>query len=152
MKIISGGQTGADRGGLDAGRILGLRVGGWCPRGRRAEDGTIPNKYPLVETTSANYSDRTRENIMGADATIIFVYGTVSGGSEATARICDLLGKPHLIVNLSDAVAWDEIVRDWLGMVKPEVLNVAGSRESKAPGIQKTVRDILVMAIGGRSE
>jgi len=152
MKIISGGQTGADRGGLDAGRELGLKIGGWCPRGRRAEDGRIPSEYPLVETNSAGYVDRTRENVFSADATIIFVHGVVSGGSETTERYCTFSGKPYLVVNLSEDVAWDETIGDWVGMVKPEVLNVAGSRESKAPGIQKTVRDILVMAIGGRSE
>jgi len=50
-QVVSGGQTGADRAGLDAAMALGIPVGGWCPRGRRAEDGPIPAIYPLTETS-----------------------------------------------------------------------------------------------------
>ncbi len=122
QKLISGGQTGADRGGLDAALALGIPHGGGCPKGRRAEDGKIPDKYKLVETAGRDYSRRTQDNVRDADATLVFTYGPVTAGSQLTRSYAMYEEKPFLHV----------------------VLNVAGNRESKAPGIQQKVKEILV--------
>lgn len=81
-KIVSGGQTGADRGGLDAAIELGIPHGGWCPKGRKSEDGVIPEKYLLKEMSSADYLKRTEQNVVDSDATVIFTYGQPTGGSK----------------------------------------------------------------------
>ena len=83
-QIISGGQTGADRGGLDAAMALGIPHGGWCPKGRLAEAGRIPDKYNLQETSTKNYLQRTERNVIDSTATILFCYGKPTGGSART--------------------------------------------------------------------
>ncbi|MCD6446738.1 MAG: putative molybdenum carrier protein, partial [Candidatus Marinimicrobia bacterium] len=83
-KIISGGQTGADRAGLDAAMELNIPVGGWCPKGRKSEDGPIDNKYPLQETTSGDYRVRTERNVKESDGTLIFTLGKPTGGTALT--------------------------------------------------------------------
>ena len=98
-KIISGGQTGVDRGALDAALHLGVAAGGWCPKGRLAEDGPIPARYPLAETGSAAYEERTALNVMDADATLILASGpggpkSLKGGTLATHRKAEESGKP----------------------------------------------------------
>ena len=102
-RIIGGGQTGADRGGLDAALESGLPIGGWVPRGRRAEDGTVPEKYAgLLETPTADYRARTERNAKDSDATLIFTHGPLSGGSKLTAGFCEKHGKPWLQIDLSE--------------------------------------------------
>jgi hypothetical protein len=134
LRIVSGGQTGADRAALDAALAVGLPVGGWCPLGRRAEDGEIPARYPLLETASPQYPVRTRMNVHDADATLIVTLGVLDSGSRLTARIARRAGKPCLVVQLDAADALER-ARAWLEEVKPQVLNVAGPRGSKQPGI-----------------
>ena len=160
-KIISGGQTGADRGGLDAAIRCGLPHGGWCPQGRKAEDGAIPSKYHLNEMASHEYLPRTKANVFDSDATVIFTYGPPTGGSLKTISYAHHLKKPHHHVDLlrttpKDAVnelmmwlAGDEQLNDYdeYEAVPPPlacILNVAGSRESQAPGIQGAVFQIMV--------
>ena len=88
LKIVSGGQTGADRAGLDWAISMGIPHGGWCPRGRKAEDGVIPARYQLTETKSADYLTRTRWNVRDSNATVIFTLKpTLSGGSLRTAGL-----------------------------------------------------------------
>ena len=130
-KLISGGQTGVDRAALDVGLALGLAVGGWCPKGRRAEDGIIPDRYPLVETPERSYQNRTRRNIEDADGTLILNQGKLDGGTALTAR---QIGKPCLIVALEEGIE-PATFRDWLAAHHLAVLNVAGPRESKRPGV-----------------
>ena len=153
IKIISGGQTGADRGGILAALHCKIPYSGWCPQGRRAEDGVIPEKYHLKETTSANYLPRTEANVVDSDATIIFTIGEISGGSLKTLEFAEIHNKPVLHIDIGEyprqeTVHW--ILRWFQGDVtKPTppkncVLNVAGSRESKAPGIQEKVKEIMV--------
>ncbi len=89
-RIVSGGQTGADRGGLDAAIELGIPHGGWCPKGRKSEDGTIPLIYQLVETSSSDYKVRTEKNVADSDATVIFTYGKPTGGSKPTANFAKI--------------------------------------------------------------
>ncbi len=147
-KIISGGQTGADRGGLDAAMDLGLEHGGWCPQGRRAEDGRIPARYKLEETASADYAVRTEKNVKWADGTVVFTFGTPQGGSALTIELAIRHGKPHLHVDLrrlgvEEAAAR---VRGWMEREGVRALNVAGSREGSARGIQRLVWRILKTA------
>ncbi|HID74598.1 MAG TPA: hypothetical protein EYP56_01225 [Planctomycetaceae bacterium] len=146
-KVVSGGQTGVDRAALDAAIELGIPHGGWCPAGRRAEDGTIPVRYQLRETESADYSVRTERNVVDSDATLILYRGTLSGGTELTWRLAQSHGKPCLLVDL-DGDPSVRRVREWLGRVRPAVLNVAGPRESQNPGIGDRSRRFLVHLLG----
>jgi hypothetical protein len=148
-KIISGGQTGADRGGLDAAVDLGIPHGGWCPRGRRAEDGTVPAAYRLMETETAEYAERTERNVVEADATVVFTFGEAEGGSGLTLDLARRHGKPHLHVDLLKLPPEraSDLLRDWVAGEGVGILNVAGSRESNAPGIQALVRTIVGAAL-----
>jgi hypothetical protein len=79
-KIISGGQTGADRAALDAAIEYGVPHGGWIPKGRRTEDGRLPDRYILQETSNIGYPQRTKLNILDSDGTLIFSHGKLTGG------------------------------------------------------------------------
>lgn len=132
-KIISGGQTGVDRAALDAAMELGIPCGGWCPRGRRSEDGAIPDNYPLQETGALSYNKRTKLNIHDSDGTLILNRGELDGGTAYTVVLAEKIGKPHLIVDLEKADPQE--VRKWFTEKDIRVLNVAGPREGKRPGI-----------------
>src|SRR5215831_97553 len=101
-RILSGGQTGVDRAALDVGRDYGLALGGWCPKGRKSEDGTIPTIYPLEETPTADYAQRTEWNVRDADGTIVLSWGTPEGGTALTLEIARRLEKPHLHFDLKE--------------------------------------------------
>lgn len=148
-RINSGGQTGGDRGGLDAAIELGISHGGWCPRGRRAEDGRIPDRYQLTEHTSADYLPRTQQNVEDADATIIFTMGALTGGSYRTVEFARRAGKPYEVVNLAAAPlnTCAYLVRCFLNETRAEIVNIAGPRESKAPGVALRVRECLLAAL-----
>lgn len=142
-KIISGGQTGVDRAALDAARRRGVATGGYCPKGRRAEDGTIPADYgELIELATPDYPTRTRRNVAAADATLILTRGRLAGGSAYTAQVARRLGKPTLIVDLGHRPRI-AVVHAWLAVHRVQVLNVAGPRESKAPGIYQDAKRFL---------
>ena len=147
-RIISGGQTGVDRGALDAAMALGIAHGGWCPKGRLAEDGTIPGQYQLTETDRPEYAERTERNVLDSDATLIVCRGRPSGGTELTVRLAQRHNKPHRIIDLDDPPDL-KTIRRWLAAVRPAVLNVAGLRESQAPGITGQTRDLLMALWGG---
>ncbi|MEM8679348.1 MAG: putative molybdenum carrier protein, partial [Planctomycetota bacterium] len=93
-KVVSGGQTGVDRGALDAAIYLGLPHGGWCPRGRLAEDGVIPARYELQETTAPQYAVRTEKNVIDSDATLILHSGPLSGGTKYTRAMAEKHQRP----------------------------------------------------------
>jgi hypothetical protein len=101
-RLVSGGQSGVDRAALDVALELGISCGGWSPRGRKAEDGVIADRYPLVETPSGGYSQRTRWNIREADGTLILTWGAPMGGTLLTVNECRKTGKPHLVIDLAD--------------------------------------------------
>lgn len=134
LSIVSGGQTGVDRAALDSALALGLAVGGWCPLGRRAEDGPIPGLYPLRETPTQDYGQRTEWNVRDSDATLILSRGRLTGGSARTAEHAHRLGRPLLTLDL-DAAPDPALAADWVRRQGVRVLNVAGPRESGAPGI-----------------
>lgn len=145
-KVVSGGQTGVDRAALDAALELGLPCGGWCPKGRKAEDGAIPPRYPLIETPSAEYAQRTEWNVRDSDATMALTRGTPTEGTAFTIEVAKKLGKPCLILNLSDQPN-PLIARQWLTEQNIRILNVAGSRESKCPGIYVQALEFLRKAL-----
>ncbi len=160
-KIVSGGQTGADRAGLDAAIDNGVVHGGWCPAGRFAEDGVIPARYRLTETDSALYIVRTQYNVTISDATVVFTEGRPLGGSQATLDLARSANRPCLHIDLAAIANNEDAVRklsNWLDtntvLNHPELpclmfgehgltLNVAGSRESSAPGIYGQVYRII---------
>lgn len=152
LKIISGGQTGVDRGALDAAREFGAEYGGWIPRGRLAEDGTIPKSYRLQEMPTEEYAARTKQNVEDSDGTLIISKGEPTGGTRATVKFCRELGKAHLIIDVGQLSLEEAIERATnfvqefksprkspdrgrdpstsLGMT---ILNVAGPRASQWP-------------------
>ena len=157
LKIVSGGQTGGDRGALQAAIDLGIDWGGWAPKGWRAENGTIPPIYRvnMQEHASANYLGRTRRNVIDSHATLIITNTyPLSGGTLKTRFFCQEAMRSHFVVSLGEADAVGK-VRKWLGQFfavehpVPFVLNVAGPRESKAGGIQKRTRCFLAEVLQG---
>jgi len=100
MKFRMGGQTGVDRAVLDFCLENQEEVCGWCPAGRKAEDGTIPVHYPLDELEGAGYGERTEANVRDSDGTLILHLGNISGGTKLTEECCRKLGKPCLSLNL----------------------------------------------------
>lgn len=145
-KIVSGGQTGVDRAALDVALALGLASGGWCPRGRKAEDGPLPKHYPLQETPWDGYPQRTEWNIRDSDGTLILHTGAPDRGTALTIALVLRRGKPCLEIDLTgDPDA--KRVREWAGANQVRILNVAGPRESSARGIYaaavRFLRDVL---------
>ena len=149
MKVISGGQTGVDRAALDAAMAAGLPVGGWCPRGRRAEDGPIPDRYPLRETPTAEYANRTEWNVRDSDGTLILTEGPFTGGTLATAELArDRFRRPLLVLDF-EAQPDPGAVLPWLRAHDIQVLNVAGPRESHCPGIHARAIELLTDLFAG---
>jgi hypothetical protein len=140
--VISGGQTGADRAALDAAMDCGVPHGGWCPKGRRAEDGVIPAQYEVWETESAEYPVRTRLNVEAADLTLIFSRGPLTGGSLLTQEFSKAAGKPCLHVDLLESTNFFQALETAdlnVPRVGTVVLNVAGPRGSSDPQLYPAV-------------
>ncbi len=146
-KIVSGGQTGVDRGALDAALATGIEHGGWCPAGRLAEDGQIPAKYQLAELRSRYYPDRTEKNVRDSDATLILYRGRMTGGTKLTQRLCRQIGRPELSVSIANPSRAREKIVAWLNEVRPPTLNVAGPRESNAQGIREETYALLLATL-----
>jgi hypothetical protein len=142
VRVISGGQTGVDRAALDVARALAIPCGGWCPRGRRAEDGPIPESYPLRETPSAAYPERTAWNVRDSDGTLVITRGRPRGGTALTVSLARRAGKPVMVANLEGGASASEI-RKFILSNEIRVLNVAGPRESEAPGIHDEAAALL---------
>jgi hypothetical protein len=139
--IISGGQTGVDRGAIDAALGLGFPCGGTCPKGRRAEDGVIPDHYPFTESTEDHYRARTEANISNSDATLILAFSLpLEGGTRLTQELAVTKRSPFLIQTLPWSI---QEVLDWLVATDVKRLNVAGPRESGAPGIWRATFEFL---------
>jgi hypothetical protein len=152
ITFVSGGQTGADRAALDFALEFGLDHGGWCPRGRRAEDGVIDERYKLQETSSSRYDQRTRWNVRDSDATVVFSMAReVSGGTALTLAIAEQQRKPYLHLS-SEAASVDgrdpaQDLLDFLAEHRVRRLNVAGPRASQEPLVAAFVRGVLVDAL-----
>ena len=148
-KIVSGGQTGVDRAALDAAIFLDIEHGGWCPRGRRSEDGPIDLVYNLIETNESDYSVRTEKNVIDSDGTLILHCGKISGGTQLTFKLAKRHHRPCLALDLANEVK--QVVHitrvcDWIVRENVHVLNVAGPRESSSPGITQLSEDFLASA------
>jgi hypothetical protein len=148
--IISGGQTGVDRAALDLALERGLPCGGWCPKGRRAEDGPLPDRYPLRETTSAAYPQRTALNVRDSEGTLILTRGEPDRGTALTRELAERYGKPCLALDLAHNPDPQE-VRAWAEAHGVQKVNVAGPRESAQPGIYGAAKGFLeaVLAAAG---
>jgi hypothetical protein len=141
-KIISGGQTGVDRAALDLAADLGLALGGWCPKGRRAEDGIIPDHYPLQETPGRDYEQRTEWNVRDSDGTLVLTTGKPEGGTQLTIETAQRLEKPFYVVDLLSPRNLPGL-QYWVEYEKIAVLNVAGPRESRVPGVKSMAMEFL---------
>jgi hypothetical protein len=153
LEIWSGGQTGVDRAALDAARELGMRIGGWIPHGRLAEDGVVPNAYvELREAEAPGYGVRTERNVHDTDATLVLRWGEATGGTRETIACAARLGRPVLEVDL-DATPIDtgaESIRNWLRSLSGICrLNVAGPRASQAPEGYAKAKSMLRFALSG---
>jgi hypothetical protein len=136
-KIVSGGQTGVDRAALDVALELGLPCGGWCPKGRAAEDGPLAVRYPLTETPSEIHAQRTEWNVRDSDGTLVLTRGEPTEGTALTIAIAKRLRKPCLVLDLLDLHEQpaESAVWTWADQHNVRILNVAGPRESKCLGI-----------------
>lgn len=145
MKIISGGQTGADQAALDAAIHIGIPHGGWLPRGRKTEAGPLPKTYRLQELGSPKYRDRTKKNILDSDGTLIVSFGPLTGGSALTEALTIRYNRPclHLDLTLVDQTQAVTALHKWLNRHQIDILNVAGSRGSGEPRIYQAVFTLL---------
>ncbi len=140
--IISGGQTGVDRAALDFALRQHIHCSGWCPKGRRSEDGVIPAEYPLIETSTELYQQRTRLNVKHSDATLVITDGAKSRGTSLTVKLAGSCNKPCLVINSNDDSELKKL-RKWLKRHKPQILNVAGPRGSETGMIYQMAIEIL---------
>ena len=159
-QVISGGQTGVDRAALDAAVDAGIAISGWCPRGRRSEDGRIPEDYPLRETAARSYAVRTEWNVRDADGTLIVVLDDISSGTQLTLDLARRLGKPLSVIHLlppnetdliADVISVDEQVSsvvDWIRSNRIRVLNVAGPRASSHEDVYPLALQFLQQLFG----
>lgn len=138
LRIVSGGQTGVDRGALSAALAAGVECGGWCPAGRVAEDGVIPENFPVQELAGGGYRDRTRKNVLDSDATLVLINGQLEGGTAMTVADCQDNDKPVLTLDArhvtQDAAAVKAM--EFVHAHKVETLNLAGPRASKWPAAE----------------
>lgn len=135
IKFVSGGQTGVDRAALDCAREADIPCGGWCPAGRMAEDGVIPPTYPLQEIPNGSYRDRTWQNVIDSDGTLIIYSGRISGGTAETITAAHEHHKPLLLINAADERPSNAAIQlhDFVNKQKLSCLNVAGPRASQWP-------------------
>jgi len=147
-KIVSGGQTGADRAALDFAIEYGIEHGGWVPEGRRAEDGTVPSHYNVRELPGGSYPERTERNVIDSDATLIISHGELTGGSKLTRELAEKHARACLHIDLLKLIAFDAAIdiHEWIAAHKIEILNIAGSRASKDPEIYRITCNLLETA------
>ena len=145
IKLVSGGQTGIDRAMLDFCLDAGIPCGGWCPAGRKAEDGPIPDRYPVKELARASYNHRTAANVMDSDATVILFSGEMTGGTLKSFEFVLKEHKPFLLLDLSvlDVSEAAARLRRFLERFSPPVLNFSGPRSSQWPEGYATCYSIL---------
>ncbi len=145
LKIISGAQTGVDRGALDAALELGWPCGGWCPAGRVDEDGVIPERYPVRALKKGGYSARTQQNLLDADGTVILYLSCLEGGTQETAYRCMKVKKPYLLIDAREVSISRAVERllEFIHTTPLQSLNVAGPRASKWSGGQAYAQSLI---------
>jgi hypothetical protein len=144
-KIISGGQTGADQAALDVAVKYNIAHGGWIPKGRKTEAGPLPSRYRLTQMQTTDYRDRTRQNILDSQGTVIFFRNHLTGGSRLTRDVAKSIRKPFCSVNLlvNDPFESAVILQSFVQENNIRILNVAGPRASHDPGIYVDTKMIL---------
>ena len=144
-KIISGGQTGADQAALDAAIKLGIPHGGWIPKGRLTESGSLPAKYKLAEMPVTSYALRTEQNVIDSNGTLIISHGKLTEGSDYTRKMALKHNRPWLHMDLNETPAFKaaNLIQSWIEENAIEILNVAGSRESKDNSIYQDVSKLI---------
>ena len=142
QKIVSGGQTGVDRAALDVAIALGIVHGGWCPKGRLAEDGPIAERYQLTELDSADYTVRTERNVIDSDGTLILYQNRLSGGTALTNRFAKYYEKPLHRIRMDRDLKLQAVI-SWIKEHEIKILNVAGPRGSSSVGIETRAYQIL---------
>lgn len=144
-KIVSGGQTGVDQAALDVAIELGIPHGGWLPRGRKTEKGPLPEKYKLKEMPTDRYSERTEQNVIDSDGTLIVSHGYLTGGSALTRHLAEKHERPWLHIDLSRKAAFEaaRTITSWIARHEIRVLNVAGPRASEDPEIYEATSKLL---------
>ena len=151
-RILSGGQTGADRAALDFAIKHHIPHGGWLPKGRKTEDGTLPEKYILQEMPTPDYSKRTKQNVLDSEGTLIVSCGRLTGGSTLTVFLAEKHKRPCVHIDLSKVATREAslIINIWIHRYKIKVLNVAGPRASKDPKIYQATLDLLEAVLAKR--
>jgi predicted Rossmann fold nucleotide-binding protein DprA/Smf involved in DNA uptake len=132
-KIVSGGETGVDRAALDAALAVGFACGGWVTWDRMAEDGAIPERYPMTVLPKGGYRQRTRLNVSDSDGTVILYHESLKGGTRLTRNLCALLNRPYVLINakdMSEPIAASNAILQFIEKNKVAILNVAGPRSS----------------------
>ncbi len=144
-KIISGGQTGADRAALDLAMELDIPYGGWLPKGRKAEDGPLPYSYNLKELSVGGYPKRTEQNVLDSDGTLILSHGKLAGGSKLTRILARRFGHALLHIDFNRVTLPEAVARikEWIARENIKVLNVAGPRASEDKKIYQATKDVL---------
>ncbi len=143
--IRSGGQTGADRGALDAALAINVECHGWCPEGRQAEDGRIPDRYPVVELKGAGYRQRTLRNVTDSDGTVIIYFGVPTGGTEQTLAFCIKEKTPYLLIDATELSMERaaERIEGFVHKYSIDDLNVAGPRAGGEPMAYSYAFDVI---------
>jgi len=147
-KIVSGGQTGADRAALDFAIKHNVSYGGWIPKGRKTEYGRLPDHYQLQEMPTPDYSKRTEQNVLDSDGTLIVSHGHLTGGPDLTEYLAEKHEKPYVHIDLNNLTIEEAsiIINKWIQRHKIAILNVAGPRDSKDPMIYQATMDLLKAA------
>jgi hypothetical protein len=151
-RIVSGGQTGVDRGALDAALGADFPCGGWVPGDRMAEDGLIPDRYPLTILPNGNYRQKTRLNVVDSDGTAILYEGSLGGGTRLTRDLCELLNRPCILIGARenpDPIAAAAAVVKFVADNNIETLNVAGPRASAWVAGYRFAADVIGGVISG---
>jgi len=141
-KIISAGQTGVDRAALDVALDMGIKCGGWCPAGRGADDGVIPDRYPLIETENIDHTVRTEFNVKGSDGTLILNYGELNGGTAYAVEMAKHMSRPVMVVDVTTPLDATEVL-DWIEANNIKTLHVGGPREASRPGIYDQAHTLI---------
>jgi hypothetical protein len=150
-KIISGGQTGADIGGLVGAKRAGIKTGGMAPRDYKTEAGNKPEElkaFGLISHPSPQYSVRTKENVKGSDATLILATDPSSDGTAMTIQFCQDLKKPYLVANPFEDCEGQ--IRAFINETRPSILNIAGNRESRSKGLAARTASLIALLFKAR--
>lgn len=145
QKIVVGGQAGAEIAAAEAAISCGVPYGGWLPKGRKTENGPVPEKYTEFKTVDGGYAVRTEQNIINSDGTLIFTYAKLCPSNDSTLpkKIATQHNRPFLIVDLASGKNPASKIADWIIEWDIHILNVTGEKASKAPGIYDQVKNII---------